>query len=80
METFDEALDRRIWSLADTRFKWDKRIAACRIETPPRLAKELAEHLQPHHAMDTDAGHETEEIDDTVILEDSAQGAVSLIN
>ena len=72
-ETFDEALDRRIWSLADTRFQWDKRIAAHRTTLPTKLAEDVSKSLQPHHALDTDAGHETEEMDDTVMLEDSAE-------
>jgi hypothetical protein len=35
METFDETLDRNIWTLSDKRLKWDQEIAAKR-RTKPR--------------------------------------------
>ena len=47
MEPFDEALDRRIWSLAAHRQGCHKAIAEKRREAPTRLAKivdELYEH------------------------------------
>ncbi|KAJ3564927.1 hypothetical protein NP233_g7971 [Leucocoprinus birnbaumii] len=34
IEAFNEALDRRIWSLADTRLQWHKRMAKTRREVP----------------------------------------------
>ncbi|KAF5358324.1 hypothetical protein D9756_001795 [Leucocoprinus leucothites] len=34
VEVFDEALDRRIWSLADTRLQWHKRMAKTRRDIP----------------------------------------------
>lgn len=41
MEAFDEALDRRIWSLADTRLQWHKRMARTRRETPREIQARL---------------------------------------
>ena len=47
-EPFDEALDRRIWSLADTRMQWLKRIAETRRKLPEELATELAGKTKEH--------------------------------
>ncbi|KAF8894388.1 hypothetical protein BD779DRAFT_1500776 [Infundibulicybe gibba] len=43
MEPFDESLDRRIWSLADTRLKWHKRIAETRRKVPATIENEFIE-------------------------------------
>jgi hypothetical protein len=45
MEPFDEALDRRIWSLADTRLQWHKRTTRMRRETPEEIQTRLSSHL-----------------------------------
>jgi hypothetical protein len=45
MEPFDEALDRRIWSLADTRLQWHKRTTRMRRETPEEIQARLSSHL-----------------------------------
>jgi len=44
MEPFDEALDRRIWSLSDQRLKWDREIANKR-QTLPKEVQVLIEDL-----------------------------------
>ncbi|KAF7777439.1 hypothetical protein Agabi119p4_3511 [Agaricus bisporus var. burnettii] len=45
MEAFDEALDRRIWSLADTRLQWHKRTTRMRREAPEEIQARLSSHL-----------------------------------
>lgn len=37
MEPFDEALDRRIWALADTRLGWHKVVAETRRTVPMEI-------------------------------------------
>ncbi|KAF6764936.1 hypothetical protein DFP72DRAFT_869609 [Ephemerocybe angulata] len=54
METFDEALDRRIWSLADTRLQWHKRIAENRRTVPGAIRDTVAQLLEQHDALDND--------------------------
>ncbi|KAF8332540.1 hypothetical protein F5887DRAFT_894293 [Amanita rubescens] len=51
-ELFDEALDRRIWSLADTRMQWLKRIADTRRKRPEEVAMELAEMIEEHQVFE----------------------------
>ncbi len=51
-ELFDEALDRRIWSLADTRMQWLKRIAETRRKRPEEVATELAETIEEHQVFE----------------------------
>lgn len=51
-EPFDEALDRRIWSLADTRMQWLKRIAETRRKLPEELATELAGKTEEHQEFE----------------------------
>jgi hypothetical protein len=51
-ELFDEALDRRIWSLADTRMQWLKRIADTRRKRPEEVATELAEMIEEHQVFE----------------------------
>ncbi|TFK42847.1 hypothetical protein BDQ12DRAFT_732446 [Crucibulum laeve] len=52
MEPFDEALDRRIWSLADTRLQWHKRIAEARRQTPVYLKTSLLDLLRQRQVDD----------------------------
>ncbi|TEB36082.1 hypothetical protein FA13DRAFT_1727638 [Coprinellus micaceus] len=52
METFDEALDRRIWSLADTRLQWHKRIAENRRTVPSEIRDTLGTLLSQHAEVD----------------------------
>ena len=51
-EPFDEALDRRIWSLADTRMQWLKRIAETRRKLPEEVARELAGKTEEHQEFE----------------------------
>jgi hypothetical protein len=51
-ELFDEALDRRIWSLADTRMQWLKRIAETRRKRPEEVATELAKMIEEHQVFE----------------------------
>ena len=46
IEPFDESLDRRIWSLADTRLQWHKRIAETRRTVPINVANSLTTLLK----------------------------------
>ncbi len=42
MEPFDEALDRQIWSLADSRLGWHKSLAETRRTVPREIEAALA--------------------------------------
>lgn len=42
VEAFDEALDRRIWGLADTRLQWHKRMAKIRREVPSEIQTRMS--------------------------------------
>ena len=53
MEPFDESLDRLIWSLADNRLKWQKRIAETRRTVPQEIELAVGTLLEQHHAADT---------------------------
>lgn len=52
MEAFDEALDRRIWSLADTRLQWHKRISRTRREVPKEIQSRLSDLFSKCQAQD----------------------------
>ncbi|KAH9484192.1 hypothetical protein JR316_0003672 [Psilocybe cubensis] len=52
MEPFDEALDRRIWSLADTRLQWHKRIAETRRTVPVEIESTVSALLERHRELD----------------------------
>lgn len=77
METFDEALDRRIWSLADTRFQWDKRIAENRKNVPQEIGATVAQTLEHHHPLDTEPDQELEDAHDVITNDGSAEGEPS---
>jgi hypothetical protein len=53
MEPFDEALDRRIWSLADTRLQWHKRIAEARRTIPTEIEANISKLCDQHKELDT---------------------------
>ncbi|KAG5643907.1 hypothetical protein DXG03_009478 [Asterophora parasitica] len=53
-EPFDEALDRRIWSLADTRLQWQKRIAETRRTLPQEIETSVLDLLDQHRGTDGD--------------------------
>ncbi|CAA7267955.1 unnamed protein product [Cyclocybe aegerita] len=53
MEPFDEILDRRIWSLADTRLQWHKRIAETRRTIPSEIESAISTLMQEHRDLDT---------------------------
>ncbi|EPQ58755.1 hypothetical protein GLOTRDRAFT_104409 [Gloeophyllum trabeum ATCC 11539] len=65
MEPFDEALDRRIWSLADQRLKWDREIASKRQTRPKEVADMIQDLLDRQREDDeefaTSATPDTEE-------------------
>ena len=52
MEPFDETLDRRIWSLADTRLQWHKRIAETRRMVPAETESTMKILLEHHRELD----------------------------
>lgn len=54
MESFDEALDRRIWSLADTRLQWQKRIAETRRKVPMDIENTFTELFEQQRAADAE--------------------------
>ena len=57
MEPFDETLDRRIWSLANTRLQWHKRIAETRRTIPTDIEGSVSSLLEQHRELDTVALH-----------------------
>jgi hypothetical protein len=77
METFDEALDRRIWSLADTRFQWDKRIAENRKNIPPEIGATVAQTLEQHHPLDTEPEHDLDDAQDAITDDDTVGGELT---
>ncbi|KAF9532370.1 hypothetical protein CPB83DRAFT_847735 [Crepidotus variabilis] len=89
MEPFDEALDRRIWSLASTRLQWHKRIAEVRRtipkETQASVSKLYKQHdamdeLQlPPHTVDLDDPQE-EDVTQQEQLQDAIQKTAALVN
>jgi len=52
VEAFDEALDRRIWGLADTRLQWHKRMAKTRREVPSEIQTQLSSLLTKSQDQD----------------------------
>jgi hypothetical protein len=52
MEPFDETLDRRIWSLADTRLQWHKRIAETRRTVPAETESTMKTLFEHHRELD----------------------------
>jgi len=52
VEAFDEALDRRIWSLADTRLQWHKRMAKTRREVPSEIQTHMSSLLTKSQEQD----------------------------
>ncbi|KAF8906016.1 hypothetical protein CPB84DRAFT_1770831 [Gymnopilus junonius] len=53
MDPFDETLDRRIWSLADTRLQWHKRIAETRRSVPAEIESTVVTLLERHRELDS---------------------------
>ncbi|KAJ7772098.1 hypothetical protein DFH07DRAFT_803703 [Mycena maculata] len=53
-EPFDEALDRRVWSLADNRLKWHVKIASERRETPLVIEEKLQKLSSQYDVLETE--------------------------
>jgi len=72
MEAFDEALDRRIWSLADTRLQWHKRMAKTRREVPKEMQSRISDLMKRSQAQDLDILQDNDTLndDDGEILDD----------
>lgn len=51
-EPFDEALDRRIWSLASTRLQWHKRISEVRRTIPNEIKTSVSKFHEQHNTID----------------------------
>ena len=68
-ESFDEALDRHIWSLSDQRLKWDREIARTRTEKPREVETML------HDLFDRQQEAGREDIEDIVHEEDQMKDA-----
>ncbi|KAF8652725.1 hypothetical protein AX16_004224 [Volvariella volvacea WC 439] len=60
-EAFDEALDRRIWSMAETKLQWQKRLAQTRREVPTQMESKVSSILGQHQNAD---GEEAKLIED----------------
>jgi hypothetical protein len=69
MEPFDEALDRRVWSLAATRMQWQKRLAETRQKLPKELELSMQELVQEQRILDNDNTPQSDEGDEDVIDE-----------
>lgn len=67
-DQFDEALDRRVWSLSDQRLKWDLEIAKKRRGIPTEvenLMKDLLEKQKEHgQSKDTENSSHMDEDDE----------------
>ncbi|KAG5725354.1 hypothetical protein E4T56_gene6758 [Termitomyces sp. T112] len=63
-EPFDEALDRRIWSLADTRLQWQKRIAETRRTLPREFERTVLDLFNQHRVVDGEAALHREVMED----------------
>lgn len=64
MEPFDEALDRQIWSLADSRLGWHKSLAPTRRTVPREVESTLREfhgRSQQETSMDNDTDMDVDE-------------------
>lgn len=72
MELFDETLDRKIWSLADTRLQWHKRIADTRRAVPGEIEKTISSLLDQHKDLDITSSPE--------LLNDSDDQDPTLLN
>lgn len=64
MEAFDEALDRRIWSLADTRLQWHKRMAKTRREVPKEIQSRISDLMKRSQAQDLDIFQNNDTLND----------------
>jgi len=64
MEAFDEALDRRIWSLADTRLQWHKRIAEARRTIPKEIETNVSTLIQQHRELDNASLSQTKDMEE----------------
>jgi hypothetical protein len=74
MEPFDEALDRRIWSLADTRLQWHKRIAEARRTIPSEIETNISKLHEQHKELDTaSALHPDEDMEELTANANSTQ-------
>ncbi|KAG6861900.1 hypothetical protein C0995_010606 [Termitomyces sp. Mi166 len=66
-EPFNEALDRKIWSLADTRLQWQKRIAEKRRTLPQQFERTILDLFNQQRVIDASAtaARHTEVVEDT---------------
>jgi hypothetical protein len=62
-EPYDESLDRRIWSLADQRMKWQLEIANKRRTLPTEVGKFMEELLDLQRSVDAETSVVDESID-----------------
>lgn len=75
VEAFDEALDRRIWSLADTRLQWHKRMAKTRREVPSEIQTRMSSLFAKGQEQDQIISQLSE--DDTMEGEEPLEGRPS---
>ena len=68
MEPFDEALDRRIWSLADTRLQWHRRIAETRRNVPLELGTSISSILDQQRVNDPEITEPSNDLGEEVLL------------
>lgn len=73
VEQFDEALDRRVWSLSDQRRKWDLEIAKKRRITPREVEGLIHDLVTRQREYDDSAGalleHPNMDVDDNNVDE-----------
>lgn len=76
MEPFDEALDRRIWSLAATRLQWQKRVSETRRKLPLEIEAMILELLEEQKTAEVEeAASLQEDIGFDQVEEDTGQSA-----
>ena len=69
-EQFDEALDRRVWSLSDQRRRWDLEISMKRRTSPHEIENSMRDLITHQNAVNESASN-NEEVEMTVDEEES---------
>lgn len=84
VESFDEGLDRHIWSLSDQRLKWDKDIAGRRRTRPKEIEALLSDILAQQNSDEFDVA-QNEPMYDHILakaiypeMEDTLRSTISL--
>lgn len=80
MDPFDEALDRRIWSLADHRLNWNREIAGTRRARPKELETTVKELLDAERAIDAEDASPSTQQDEIEDVENESMWLYPLLS